>query len=88
MAANGRLTGVRFPPCQGGRPHRRLRWPAPRARGSASPFLLVIATAQLMVVLEGPPRDRAMGVYAGMSVAGGAVGLIAGGLLTTYLSWR
>jgi hypothetical protein len=27
-------------------------------------------------------------VYAAMSVAGGAVGLIAGGLLTTYLNWR
>src|ERR1035438_9555829 len=37
---------------------------------------------------EGPPRNRAMGVYAAMSIAGGAVGLIAGGLLTTYLSWR
>ena len=37
---------------------------------------------------EGPPRNRAMGVYAAMSVAGGAVGLIAGGLLTTYASWR
>jgi EmrB/QacA subfamily drug resistance transporter len=37
---------------------------------------------------EGPPRNRAMGVYASMSVAGSAVGLIAGGLLTTYASWR
>jgi EmrB/QacA subfamily drug resistance transporter len=37
---------------------------------------------------EGPPRNRAMGVYATMSVAGSAVGLIAGGLLTTYASWR
>ena len=37
---------------------------------------------------EGPPRNRAMGVYAGMSVAGGAVGLLAGGLLVTYLNWR
>ena len=37
---------------------------------------------------EGPPRNRAMGVYAAMSTAGGAVGLIAGGLLTSYASWR
>src|SRR5262249_33915372 len=37
---------------------------------------------------QGQPRNRAMGVYAAMSVAGGAVGLIAGGLLTTYASWR
>src|SRR5437773_1276142 len=68
--------------------------------------LVVIATAQLVVVLggaivapaalslitttspEGPPRNRAMGVYAAMSIGGAAVGLIAGGLLTTYASWR
>jgi EmrB/QacA subfamily drug resistance transporter len=37
---------------------------------------------------EGPPRNRAMGVYAAMSVAGGTIGLLAGGLLTTYASWR
>jgi predicted MFS family arabinose efflux permease len=29
-----------------------------------------------------------MGVYAAMSIGGAAVGLIAGGLLTTYFSWR
>jgi len=29
-----------------------------------------------------------MGVYSAMSVTGGVVGLIAGGLLTTYASWR
>jgi hypothetical protein len=29
-----------------------------------------------------------MGVYAAMSIAGGAVGLIAGGLLVNYLDWR
>ncbi|HLK01373.1 MAG TPA: MFS transporter, partial [Streptosporangiaceae bacterium] len=37
---------------------------------------------------EGPPRNRAMGVYAAMSVGGAAVGLVLGGLLTTYASWR
>ena len=37
---------------------------------------------------EGSARNRAMGVYAAMSGGGAAVGLIAGGLLTTYLSWR
>jgi EmrB/QacA subfamily drug resistance transporter len=35
----------------------------------------------------GPPRNRAMGVYAAMSGAGGAAGLLAGGLLVTYASW-
>ena len=37
---------------------------------------------------EGRARNRAMGVYAAMSGGGAAVGLVAGGLLTTYLSWR
>src|SRR5215469_2110492 len=37
---------------------------------------------------EGKQRNRAMGVYAAMSIAGGAVGLLAGGLLTSYLNWR
>jgi EmrB/QacA subfamily drug resistance transporter len=37
---------------------------------------------------EGSARNRAMGVYAAMSAAGGAIGLLAGGLLTTYASWR
>src|SRR5882757_987228 len=37
---------------------------------------------------EGAPRNRAMGVYAAMSIGGAAMGLLAGGLLTTYASWR
>ncbi|HEX3490210.1 MAG TPA: MFS transporter [Streptosporangiaceae bacterium] len=37
---------------------------------------------------EGRERNRAMGVYATMSIAGAAVGLLAGGVLTTYLDWR
>src|SRR5215472_14922028 len=37
---------------------------------------------------EGRERNRAMGVYAAMSISGAAVGLIAGGLLVNYLDWR
>jgi EmrB/QacA subfamily drug resistance transporter len=37
---------------------------------------------------EGKPRNQAMGVYAAMSALGGTIGLIAGGLLTSYASWR
>jgi EmrB/QacA subfamily drug resistance transporter len=37
---------------------------------------------------EGPARNRAMGVYAAMSGAGGAVGLLLGGILTDLVSWR
>jgi EmrB/QacA subfamily drug resistance transporter len=52
----------------------------------------IIAPTALALVTttfpEGPPRNRAMGVYAAMSIGGAAVGLIAGGVLTTYLSWR
>ena len=34
---------------------------------------------------EGQPRNRAMAVYSAMSGAGLAIGLIGGGLLTSYL---
>jgi EmrB/QacA subfamily drug resistance transporter len=37
---------------------------------------------------EGRQRSRAMGVYASMSGVGGALGLVAGGLLVTYASWN
>ena len=36
----------------------------------------------------GPARNRAFGVYAAVSGAGAAIGLILGGLLTEWLSWR
>ncbi len=37
---------------------------------------------------EGPERNRAFGVFAGVSAGGGAVGLLAGGVLTEWLDWR
>jgi len=37
---------------------------------------------------EGAPRNRAMGIYAVMAGSGAAIGLLLGGLITTYFSWR
>jgi EmrB/QacA subfamily drug resistance transporter len=37
---------------------------------------------------EGKERARALGYYAAVSIGGSAVGLIAGGLLTEWVSWR
>ena len=37
---------------------------------------------------EGPARVRAIGLFTTVSAAGGATGLVAGGLLTQWASWR
>src|SRR5271155_1148287 len=37
---------------------------------------------------EGQARNRALGVYAAMSGGGGAVGVLLGGILTEWVSWR
>src|SRR6266849_6226442 len=62
------------------------------ARAAQGAGAAVIAPTALALITttfpEGPPRNRAMGVYSAMSIGGAAVGLMAGGLLTTYLSWR
>jgi EmrB/QacA subfamily drug resistance transporter len=63
---------------------------AARAIQGAGAALVAPAALALIATTfpQGQARNRAMGVYAAMSVAGGAVGLIAGGLLTSYASWR
>ena len=52
----------------------------------------VIAPTALSLITtnfpEGKPRNRALGVYSAMAGGGGAVGLLLGGILTTYASWR
>jgi len=37
---------------------------------------------------EGPARNRALGVYGAVAGAGGAAGLLLGGVLTNFFSWR
>lgn len=51
----------------------------------AAPTALALVTTTFP---EGPARNRAFAVYAAMSGAGAAVGLIAGGVLTDFLDWR
>ncbi|HZT95818.1 MAG TPA: MFS transporter, partial [Chloroflexota bacterium] len=47
------------------------------------------ALALLMTLYgEGQERVRAIGWYAAVSIGGGAIGLILGGLLTQWASWR
>lgn len=52
----------------------------------------MIAPAALALIAtmfaEGKERNRAMGVYAAMSGAGGAIGNLLGGVFTDALSWR
>jgi EmrB/QacA subfamily drug resistance transporter len=52
----------------------------------------VIAPTALALITtnfgEGTERNRAFGVYAAMAGAGSASGLLLGGILTTYASWR
>ncbi|MFD7553995.1 MULTISPECIES: MFS transporter [unclassified Streptomyces] len=51
----------------------------------ASPTALALITTTFR---EGPARNRAFGVFAGVSAAGGAIGLLAGGILVEWLNWR
>ncbi|MFF0156820.1 MFS transporter [Streptomyces sp. NPDC005263] len=51
----------------------------------ASPTALSLVSTTFR---EGPERNRAFGVFAGVSAAGGAIGLLAGGMLVEWLNWR
>lgn len=50
-----------------------------------SPAALAIIA---VVFAEGKERDRALGVWAAISAGGAAIGLLLGGILTEYASWR
>ena len=62
------------------------------ARALQGAFAAVLAPAALSLIsvtfTDSKERARAFGVYGALSGAGAAIGLIAGGLLTQYFSWR
>jgi EmrB/QacA subfamily drug resistance transporter len=51
----------------------------------ASPTALSLVSTTFR---EGPERNRAFGVFAAVSAGGGAIGLLAGGVLVEWLNWR
>src|SRR5215207_10183611 len=51
----------------------------------AAPTALSLITTNFA---EGTERNRAFGVFSAVAVSGSAIGLIAGGMLTSWLSWR
>ncbi|MEV0409539.1 MFS transporter [Streptomyces sp. NPDC050448] len=52
---------------------------------AAAPAVLAMLTTTFT---EGPQRVRALGVWSAANAAGGALGVLAGGLLTEYAGWR
>ncbi|HZC52479.1 MAG TPA: MFS transporter [Mycobacterium sp.] len=61
-----------------------------RACQGAFGALLAPSALSLLAVTftDSRERERAFGVYGAIAGAGGAIGLLLGGLLTEYLSWR
>src|SRR6202158_5345361 len=58
-------------------------------QGAFGAVLAPAALSTLTVTFTDPAeRGRAFGVYGAIAGAGGAVGLLLGGVLTEYLSWR
>ncbi|WP_231930835.1 DHA2 family efflux MFS transporter permease subunit [Micromonospora coriariae] len=62
------------------------------ARALQGAFAALLAPAALSLIslafTEARERAKAFGIFSAVAVAGGAVGLLLGGLLTEYLSWR
>jgi EmrB/QacA subfamily drug resistance transporter len=61
------------------------------ARAAEGLGAAMMAPAALSLILamfpEGAQRNKALGAFGAVSGAGGAIGVLAGGMLTTWLSW-
>jgi EmrB/QacA subfamily drug resistance transporter len=62
------------------------------ARACQGAFAALLAPSALSILSttfkSGPDRVKAFAVYGGVSASGAAIGLLIGGILTQYLSWR
>src|SRR5438128_11522807 len=59
------------------------------AQGIGAAILAPTALSLLAATFpQGPQRNRALGVYSAVSAGGGGIGLLMGGIITNYLSWR
>jgi EmrB/QacA subfamily drug resistance transporter len=62
------------------------------ARALQGAFAALLAPSALSILSttfkDGPDRVKAFAVYGGVSASGAAIGLLIGGVLTQYLSWR
>lgn len=62
------------------------------ARAAQGVFAALLAPAALALLAtifpSGPDRARAFGVFSALAVSGGALGLVLGGVLTQFVSWR
>ncbi len=62
------------------------------ARATQGAFGAMLAPAALSLLTttfsQGPERGKAFGIFGALAGGGGAVGLLLGGVLTEYLSWR
>jgi EmrB/QacA subfamily drug resistance transporter len=58
------------------------------AQGVGAALLSPAALAIITTIFQGPERNRALGIWAAIAGAGAAVGVLAGGLLVEYASWR
>ena len=62
---------------------------AARAVEGLGAAMMALAALALILAMfpEGPDRNKALGAFGAVSGAGGAIGVLAGGMLTTWLSW-
>jgi EmrB/QacA subfamily drug resistance transporter len=58
------------------------------AQGVAAALAAPSALALIVTTFEGPARVRAIALYSSVSGAGSSIGLLLGGMLTAWASWR